>query len=79
MNSSKSDCDGASDAGAAHGTEGSRRHDVSGTALAGTLQMPHIIRGSFIDTLIPAGAACAEYISQNLFGWMQHKKLVTVE
>ncbi len=72
-NSSKSGCDSASDAGAAHRTEGSRCHDVSGTALAGTLQVPHIIRGSFIDTLMPAGAACDENDPQDLFGGMQHK------
>ena len=35
-------CDGGLDLGAAHGAEGPRCHDVLGTALAGTLQVPDI-------------------------------------
>ena len=38
-------CDCALDAGAAHGTESPRCHDVLGTALTGDLQAQHIIRG----------------------------------
>ena len=50
-NQSESGCDGALDLGAAHGAEGPRCHDVLGTALAGALQAPHIIRGNFCPAI----------------------------
>ncbi len=36
------------DAGTTHGAEGSHCHDVLGTALAGTLDAPHIITGGLL-------------------------------